>query len=71
MSMINPLKRGRYHVWPLLLFLVLAGGALFVLWAYWPQILVQSTQWQRAINQELSGLLRQVAEDPSRAGWMK
>ncbi len=54
--------------WPLLLFLVLTAGALFALWSYWPQILAQSMQWQRAINQELSRLLRQVADNPNRAG---
>jgi len=56
--------------WPLLLFLLLAAGAFFALWGYWPQILAQSMQWQRAINQELSSLLRQVAENPTRAGWI-
>lgn len=73
MSVINPVKKGHHSwrdSWPLLLFLVLAVVALLVLWAYWPQILAQSTQWQRAINQELSGLLRQVAENPTRAGWI-
>ncbi|WP_299998255.1 nickel/cobalt transporter [uncultured Cedecea sp.] len=58
------------HVWPLLLFLVLVTGAVFVLWSYWPQILARSTQWQRVITQELSGLLRQVSENPARAGWI-
>ena len=70
MSVINALKQVRYHCWPLLVFLAIAGVALFALWAWWPQVLMQSTQWQRAINQELSGLLRQVAENPSRAGWV-
>ncbi|MCS3431998.1 nickel/cobalt transporter [Klebsiella sp. BIGb0407] len=56
--------------WPLLIFLTLTAGGLFVLWTYWPQILAQSTQWQRAINLELSSLLRQVAENPTRAGWV-
>jgi len=66
-----PSKRGRYHwehCWPLLLFLVLAGGALCALWIYWSPILALSIQWQRLINQELSSLLRQVAENPTRAG---
>lgn len=71
--MINTSKWGSYHwrhCWPLVLFLVLTGGALFALWVYWPQILAQSTQWQRTINQELSGLLRQVAENPTQTGWI-
>lgn len=70
MSMISLLKRMCYHGWPLLLFLVLTGLACFALWAYWPHILSHSSQWQRDINQELSWLLRQVAKDPSRTGWI-
>ena len=69
MSMITPLKRVGFHWWPLLIFLVVATFSVFSLWVYWPQILMQSTQWQRAINQELSGLLRLVAENPAKAGW--
>lgn len=64
-------KKGRHHwghYWPLLLFLIVTGGALFALWVYWPQVLASSTQWQRTVNQELSTLLRQVAENPTRAG---
>ncbi|KGQ13688.1 hypothetical protein BBAD15_g349 [Beauveria bassiana D1-5] len=56
------------HLWPLVLFILLAAAGLYALWIYWPQILLSSAGWQRSINQELSGLLRQVAEDPSRAG---
>ncbi|WPU24104.1 nickel/cobalt transporter [Cedecea neteri] len=56
------------HLWPLALFILLAAAGLYALWIYWPQILLSSAGWQRSINQELSGLLRQVAEDPSRAG---
>ncbi|EPF15261.1 High-affinity nickel-transport protein [Cedecea davisae] len=57
------------HLWPLALFLLFAAAGLYSLWIYWPQILLNSASWQRAINQELSGLLRQVAENPTRAGW--
>lgn len=56
--------------WPLWLFLILTLAALAALWSYWPQVLAQSTQWQRAINQELSRLLREVANNPTRAGWI-
>lgn len=56
--------------WPLLTFLLLLAAGLFMLWSFWPQFLGQAMQWQRAINQQLSGLLRQVAEDPTRAGWI-
>lgn len=58
------------HCWPLLLFVVLMVGGVFALWSYWPQVLAQSTQWQRAVNQELSSLLRQVADNPTRAGML-
>lgn len=57
------------HLWPLALFLILTLASLYVLWQYWPQILFNSATWQKSINQQLSSLLRQVAEDPARAGW--
>lgn len=69
MSVITPLKRVGAHWWPLLFFLAITVCASFAFWLYWPQILSQSAQWQRAINQELSGLLRLVAENPTQAGW--
>lgn len=56
--------------WPLLIFLLLLAAALLMLWSSWPQILGQTMQWQRGIHQQLSGLLREVAEDPARAGWI-
>lgn len=56
--------------WPLLTFLLLLSAALLVLWTYWPQVMGQAMQWQRAINQQLSGLLRQVADNPTGAGWI-
>lgn len=58
------------HCWPLLIFLVLIVAGLFAFGSYWSQVLAQSTQWQRTINQELSSLLRQVADNPTRAGWI-
>jgi ABC-type nickel/cobalt efflux system permease component RcnA len=57
------------HLWPLALFLLFSAAGLYALWHYWPQILLNSTAWQKTINQQLSGLLRQVAENPARAGW--
>lgn len=69
MPMTGAWKKMRY-CWPLVLCVILALGAVCVLWIYWPQVIAQSTQWQRTMNLELSGLLRQVAEDPSRAGWI-
>lgn len=56
------------HLLPLALFflLMLAGG--FWLWRAWPQVMMESALWQRSVNRELSGLLQQVAQNPSRAG---
>jgi ABC-type nickel/cobalt efflux system permease component RcnA len=42
------------------------GG--FWLWRAWPQVLMQSAVWQRALNLELSRLLQAVAENPAAAG---
>ncbi|EPE3189375.1 nickel/cobalt transporter [Cronobacter sakazakii] len=70
MSVIStPLATRRWlHFWPLALFVVLALGAGVWLWLEWPQVLMKSTVWQRDINHEMSGLLQQVAENPTRAG---
>lgn len=56
------------HLWPLALFtlLVLAGGAW--LWHLWPQVMLKSILWQREVNQQMSGLLQAVAQNPTRAG---
>ncbi|MCS2162489.1 nickel/cobalt transporter [Scandinavium sp. H11S7] len=71
MSVIFPVaKRPRrwLQLWPLLLFLIVAltGGAW--LWHAWPQVLLKSIIWQRELNQQMSGLLQAVAEDPTKAG---
>jgi ABC-type nickel/cobalt efflux system permease component RcnA len=55
-------------LWPLALFLLLAiGGALWI-WQAWPQVMVQSILWQRDVNQQMSGLLKAVAANPTRTG---
>lgn len=56
------------QLWPLAVFLLLATGAGIWLWRAWPQVLLQSTIWQRALNVELSQLLQAVADNPSAAG---
>ncbi|MEL4015233.1 nickel/cobalt transporter [Dryocola clanedunensis] len=63
------LSRRWLHLWPLALFLLISAAGLYMLWHFWPQILLNSAAWQKTINQQLSGLLRQVAENPARAGW--
>lgn len=64
----SPVRRWG-HLWPLALFMLLATAGLYALWLYWPQILLSSAVWQRSINQELSGLLRQVADNPARQAY--
>ncbi|WP_029593610.1 nickel/cobalt transporter [Franconibacter pulveris] len=56
------------HLWPLALFLLLVLAGSFWLWRAWPQVMMESALWQRSVNRELSGLLQQVAQNPSRAG---
>lgn len=57
--------RQAWPLWILLGPLVLGGTAL---WLWWPQLLLQSTFWQRALHQHLTALLQQVARDPHQAG---
>ncbi|MFI8416621.1 nickel/cobalt transporter [Serratia sp. NPDC078593] len=56
-------------LWPLLLFVIVLAGALQLIWHYWPQILLQSVVWQKALNQQMAGLLQQVKAAPQQAGW--
>ncbi|MDG1644768.1 nickel/cobalt transporter [Klebsiella huaxiensis] len=56
------------QLWPLVLFILLAASVGFWLWRAWPEVLLQSTVRQRALNLELSRLLQAVAENPSAAG---
>ncbi|MDY1035915.1 nickel/cobalt transporter [Lelliottia sp. CFBP8978] len=71
MSVISPSlskKRRWLDVWPLVLFLVLAAAGGFWLWQSWPQVMMKSIIWQRDVNQQMSGLLKAVAENPTKAG---
>jgi len=62
-------QKGRWiQLWPLALFLVIAAAGAVWLWQAWPQVLMKSVLWQREVNQQMSGLLKAVAEDPSKAG---
>jgi len=71
MSVIVPSlskKRRWLHLWPLFLFLVLAAVGALWLWQAWPQVMMKSIIWQREVNQQMSGLLKAVAENPTKAG---
>ena len=55
-------------LWPLLLFFIVAAFGLLWLWLAWPQVMMKSVIWQRDVNQQMSGLLKAVAENPTQAG---
>ncbi|MFY9994688.1 MAG: nickel/cobalt transporter [Leclercia sp.] len=65
-----PVNRSRrwLHLWPLALFLVVAALGALWLWQAWPQVMRQSILWQRDVNQQMSGLLKAVAANPTAAG---
>ncbi len=64
----NIRRRRWLHLWPLGLFALLALAGAYWLWQAWPQVMMQSIIWQREVNQQMSGLLKAVAADPTRAG---
>lgn len=71
MSVIaSPLRNPRrwLHLWPLALFLLFAVCGALWLWQAWPQVMMKSIVWQREVNQQMSGLLKAVADNPARAG---
>lgn len=55
-------------LWPLLLFFIVAAFGLLWLWHAWPQVMMKSVIWQRDVNQQMSSLLKAVAENPTQAG---
>ncbi len=55
-------------LWPLALLLAVSVTGGIWLWLAWPQVLMQSAVWQRALNLELSRLQQAVAENPAAAG---
>jgi len=57
-----------WDLWPLALFLVAAVSGAVWLWQAWPQVMLQSILWQRDVNQQMSGLLKAVADNPTAAG---
>ena len=55
------------HLWPLALFIV-GRVRRAVVMAGWPQVMMKSILWQRDVNQQMSGLLKAVADNPTKAG---
>ena len=71
MSVMYPSRRRPrrwWALWPLALFVLLAIGGGYCLWQNWPQVMVKSILWQREVNQQISGLLKAVVENPTQAG---
>ncbi|HBD79634.1 MAG TPA: nickel transporter [Leclercia adecarboxylata] len=60
--------RRMWDLWPLALFLVAAVSGAVWLWQAWPQVMLQSILWQRDVNQQMSGLLKAVTDNPTAAG---
>ncbi|CAM7859410.1 nickel/cobalt transporter [Leclercia adecarboxylata] len=60
--------RRMWDLWPLALFLVAAVSGAVWLWQAWTQVMRQSILWQRDVNQQMSGLLKAVADNPTAAG---
>ncbi|MEH0876535.1 nickel/cobalt transporter [Pectobacterium cacticida] len=63
----STLRRLR-DLWPLWLFLTLLVSTLYYVVAYWPQIVLQSAIWQKALHQQMSHLLQMVERQPHQAG---
>ncbi|QBC01623.1 nickel/cobalt transporter [Enterobacter cloacae] len=61
-------QRRWLHLWPLAIFALLAVCGTLWLWQAWPQVMMKSIIWQRELNQQMSGLLKAVAENPTKAG---
>lgn len=56
------------QAWPLWLLMILFATAALWVWRAWPQILLQSVLWQKALHQQMTALLQQVAANPHQAG---
>ncbi|MCQ4443711.1 nickel/cobalt transporter [Enterobacter cloacae] len=61
-------QRRWLHLWPLAIFALLAVCGALWLWQAWPQVMMKSIIWQREVNLQMSGLLKAVAENPTKAG---
>ncbi|NDJ56798.1 nickel/cobalt transporter [Enterobacteriaceae bacterium 4M9] len=63
----RPLRRW-LSLWPLALLVLVTLGVGLMLWQVWPQVMMKSALWQRDVNQQLSALLKAVAQSPAGAG---
>ncbi|PIJ52361.1 nickel transporter [Erwinia sp. OLTSP20] len=54
--------------WLLLITAIMLALLVAALWYFWPQILLQSMQWQRVLNQHMAALLEKLAEHRQQAG---
>ncbi|NIH11708.1 MAG: nickel/cobalt transporter [Serratia symbiotica] len=59
-----------FSLWPLLLFALLLTLAAQLAWHFWPQLLMHAVIWQKALHQQMAGLLQQVKAAPHQAGWL-
>ena len=55
-----------FGLWPLLPFTLVLAAAALLAWHYWPQLLMQSVVWQKALHQQMAGLLQQVKAAPQK-----
>ncbi|WP_127960214.1 nickel/cobalt transporter [Serratia microhaemolytica] len=65
---VNHQRNWLLNLWPLVLFLILLLVGGIAIWYYWPQLLMQSTAWQKSLQQEMAVLLQQVKAAPQQAG---
>ncbi len=56
------------QLWPLVLLALISLAVGLMLWQAWPQVMMKSALWQREVNQQLSALLKAVAQSPAGAG---
>ncbi|RPE02296.1 nickel/cobalt transporter [Candidatus Pantoea deserta] len=69
MSLMLSTTRNR-RVLSLWLLAAALTGAACALWLHWPQMLLQSALWQKALHQQMTQLLQQVKAEPDQAGGM-
>ncbi|TCV92223.1 nickel/cobalt transporter [Biostraticola tofi] len=61
-------SRWLIQLWPFWLLLIILGITIKAAFAYWPEIVYQSAQWQKQMHLQLTQLLQQVERHPQQAG---